>query len=149
MPSMTPAIMDSHGNPAMAGTIIALDVLTCEGLVTIVDEKAVMGVVAVVNSVVTTMIVVYELVIGVRTPFDVEVDVFDSSRVMFDNMVVVIGYEFVEVLVPEVDVLTSEVEVLVPEVDVLTSEIEVLSSETRGLYCSMRLFIIEYIVAPS
>lgn len=39
MPSMMPVIMDSHGNPGMAGDVMALDVLDGDGLVTIADAK--------------------------------------------------------------------------------------------------------------
>ena len=78
--------MDSHGNPPIIGHAIVLKVLTCEGLVTIVDAKAVtVVIVAVVDSIVTTMIVVYELVMVIWTPFEVKVDVLDSTRVMFDK----------------------------------------------------------------
>jgi hypothetical protein len=100
MPTMRPAIIDSHGNPAIAGHGIVLDVLTCGGVVTIVDARAVtVVVVAVVNPMVTAMIVVYELVMVVGTPFDVTVDVLDSTRVMFDDMVVFVVYELVMVVV--------------------------------------------------
>jgi len=78
MPTMTPAIMDSHGNPAMVGGVSPLDVLVDASAVTVV-------VVDVVNSTVTAMIVVYELVRAVRIPFDVKVDVLDTTRVVCDE----------------------------------------------------------------